>query len=511
MRPFQPSRYTITVPLRHGRALAYNALSGGLALWEAPEKRFYDQIGDGRDLDETDDMVRAFHHGGYIAPAETDELAIIEKEYTAHRYNQETMILTIAPTLACNFGCDYCFQGQDKDPETMSLQVQDAIVELVGRVAPRIKRLHIAWYGGEPLVRLNIIEALSDRIIPQCDRHGIKYDALIVTNGYKLTPAAARSLYIRRVKTVQITLDGAPADHDQRRVLLSGGNTFNKIVDNISAWIDEVPLAVSVRVNIDDRNQNRIHGLIDHLAEIGLAGKRNFKLYFAPVEATTAGCHSITDVTMGKAHYGKLEAELYLHAYEAGLSGLPYPPRFRGTCSAVRPKGFVIVPNGDLHKCWDTVSWPEQRVGTIFNLDALNSDERVLRWLRWTPFKNDTCRNCKILPVCAGSCAYKFIHADHTRGEAAVLPCPSWKYNINEKLALRAIKTGVITAEDYDPAVGGTVSTDLCADVLVDGGQPLPAEMQAVLSQMSAKQTAAANRSGVVHLADIAINAPVSA
>jgi len=483
MIKFIQSRYTILVPLTKWRALAYNSLSGGLALWEADERAVYDTVIETA-LDEMDPTVRALAQGGYIVGEDVDELAIIEQQYTAHRFDPSTMTLTIAPTLACNFGCFYCFQGQEKATETMSQRVQDAIVALVQRVVPKIRYLHVAWYGGEPLLRMNILESLSDRFIALCDQNGIRYDAMMVTNGYMLDAEVAQSLHVRRVKQVQVTLDGTPDYHDERRVLLSGKGTFEKIIGNIKEWIDKVPLVISVRVNVDVRNQDDIHDLIDYMAKIGLAQKRNLRMYFAPIEAITEGCHYIAGITMAKSQYGQLETELYQHGFEAGITGLPYPPRFRSSCAAVRPKGFVIIPNGDIHKCWNTVSWPERRVGTIFEVNALDHDERVLNWLRWTPFENDACRNCKILPVCAGACAYKFVHSYDTRGEAAMLPCPSWKYNIKERLVLRAEKMNFITKDDYEPDMIHTGPTELRTDVYVEGGNALPENMQAMLAQI---------------------------
>ncbi|QJW89091.1 radical SAM/SPASM domain protein maturase [Spirosoma taeanense] len=474
------SRYCIRIPLKSTNTLMYNSLSGAFAILDKQDMALFETIEEGRYLDATDQEVKQMELGGFIRREQVDELTHLEQQYKAHRFDPNTMILTIAPTLACNFGCDYCFQGIDKAKDTMSREVQDAIVALVERAAPNIRHLHVAWYGGEPLVRLKIIEALSDRFIELCAQRGIKYDAMIVTNGYQLTRDVALSLHTRRVGGVQITLDGPAEHHDVRRVLLSGKGTYRAIIDNVKTWIDEVPLSVSVRVNIDERNRNDIHKLIDDMEQDGLAGKKNLKMYFAPVEAITTGCHSIADVTMGKLRYGQLETELYQHGYEVGLTALPYPPRFRGICSAVRPKGLVITPNGDLHKCWDTVSFPKQKVGTIFDVEALNEDERVLEWLRWTPFTNQTCRNCKILPNCTGSCAYKFIHHTDTRGEAAVLPCPSWKYNIKERLVHRAEKMGFITAEDYDPADIQTDPNELCTTVLDAGGNDLPSAMKAL-------------------------------
>src|SRR5262249_11407339 len=151
----------------------------------------------------------------------------------------------------------------------------------------------------------------------------------------------------------------------------------------------------SVRVNIDSRNRRSVLDLLDRLADLGLGHRDNFGVYFAPVEAITEGCHAIAELCMSKSEYGELETDLTRHASQRGLTSLPYPPRFRGLCAAIRPKGFVVAPNGDLHKFWDTISMPDERVGTVFDLDALDRDERVHKWTRWTPFAHDMCLNCK--------------------------------------------------------------------------------------------------------------------
>jgi len=445
------SQYNILIPLKSNRMLAYNSLKGNLALWDEEDTFKYQNIIKEESIDESDEIVKQLLLGGYIVKEDYDELFALEKEYRMHRYDRSAMTLTIAPTMACNFGCDYCFQGKDKPNEEMSQEIQDAIIALIEKSASKIKRLHVAWYGGEPLIKLSIIETLSKRIIKICDSNKIKYDAMIVTNGYLLDLNAAKLLLAAKVNLIQITLDGAKDYHDTRRTLLSGAPTFDRIVNNIKEFIDIVPISIVIRVNIDYRNNTGIEELIENLNTQGLSKKNNLKIYFAPIEAVTSGCHNIVESSMTKSEYGLLEAELYNKAFNYGLVNLPYPPRFKGTCAAIRPRGFVIIPNGDIHKCWDTVSISERRIGTVYETDYLEQSN-LQNWLNWSPFESDECVSCKILPVCAGACAYKFIHSTDTLGEAATSPCISWKFNINEQLILRAVKLGIISCEDYDIA-----------------------------------------------------------
>jgi uncharacterized protein len=466
-----PSRYNFLIPLRRGRTLAYNSLSGATAVWDELDVLIFDRLTRGEEIESEAATVSNFLYGGFVVPEGIDEIETVRHQYEASRNDSSRMVLTVAPTLMCNFGCDYCFQGADKPAGLMSSHVQDAIVAFATRTAPAIKRLHVAWYGGEPLLAPTVILALSDRLISMCDIYRIAYDAMIVTNGYNLTPKVAHSLNERGVQTAQVTLDGAARDHDMRRFRLGGGGSYSRIVQNLKAVVDEVPLRISVRINIDTRNKDSILPLIDDLRTRGFSGRKNFGVYFAPIEAITDGCHCVVGACMAKSDYGELETELTRYAYEAGLTALPYPPRFRGICGALKPNGFVILPNGDIHKCWDTVSMPDRKVGSIFETDALRTDERVLRWARWTPFENETCRSCKILPNCVGSCAHKFLNSDQTRGEAASLPCPSWKYNINQRLVLMAERSGAISTGDYQLEKIQTNHLDVCSSSFMKNAQ----------------------------------------
>lgn len=457
-----PSRYNIFVPLRSGRVLAYNSMSGASAIWDRDEYDAYEGISSGRELRDQDKVSSSLLYGGYVVRDGTNELLVLRQEYERQRFDRSGFILTIAPTLACNFGCDYCFQGCDKPKGEMLPIVQDKIVDLVQRVAPQIQRMHIGWYGGEPLLAFSVIESLSRRMKAICEANSVQYDAMIVTNGYKLKREIALALVNCGVRTAQITLDGAPRDHDRRRTLLGGQPTFARILENLCQVIDLSALQISIRINIDARNSSSVRELLDQLRSAGLSNKRNFGVYFAPVEAITEGCHSIADVCMTKSDYARLEVELTRYAFEAGLARLPYPGRFRGLCGAVKPNGFVLLPNGDLHKCWDTVNVPSLRVGTIFDLAAVRDNKAFRQWMRWSPFDNPICQSCKLLPSCAGSCAHKFVNSLQTLGEAGVLPCPSWKYNIKERLILFAERSGQITSADFDLDEIRTDPSEIC-------------------------------------------------
>ena len=94
--------------------------------------------------------------------------------------------LTIATTLACNFNCPYCFEKHCNDNNKMSIETQNKLIEFIKNllIKSEKKQLKIVWFGGEPLLAIDIIENISKQIIPFCDENNIIYNSDIITNGY---------------------------------------------------------------------------------------------------------------------------------------------------------------------------------------------------------------------------------------------------------------------------------------------------------------------------------------
>lgn len=454
----KPSNYTILVPLKNDRKLAYNTVSQAFAVWDKADGQLWD------DLDKAGDLpfgaaYRTFVQGGFVVNAAEDEFRTVRRNYDRARHNDGHMMMTIAPTLSCNFGCHYCFQGLDKPLTKMTPKVREATKDYLLQHLRGRRSFHLTWYGGEPLMDQEAIWDISAAAIKYCDDNGIKYTSMMISNGYKMSVPVAEKLKKARVGKVQITIDGDEEMHDSRRHLTSGRGTFQRILDNIKAVTERGLLKVSIRVNIDGQNEDQARALLDILERNKLGIRNGVSVYFAPVESVAEAADGCTSC-LPKTDYADLENRLHLLAFEKGLIGMPKVPRHLGLCTAVKPNSYVVVPNGDLHKCWDTVMDPKLRVGSVFGGTRKSDGRTEAMWNAWSPFENEVCSNCQLVPACAGACAFKFVHNDYASGETGKLPCPSLKFNMAEQLFLRAKTRGFVSDDDWDQKNSPTVKGD---------------------------------------------------
>jgi uncharacterized protein len=448
---YKVSRYDIPVNLADGSALLFNSRTRSLVLLSASEARLYRSLTSGpfpaaRVGDKL--LLDALASGGHILGANVDEFAVVRQNYDATRNAKGSLTLTIAPTMACNFACGYCFQGLNKPTKKMTPDVQDAIIGFV-KARKDLKALNIVWYGGEPLMGKDSIFRLSDRLIAWCDKNKISYGAGIVSNAWFLNGEMAAQLYARRVKWVQVTIDGDRETHDQMRPLTSGQGTFDRILENIAQTLDETPLSISVRVNVGQRNVDRASAMLDGFVERKFAKRGNFHVYFSPIEASTPESGTAFEEKLARAEFNKRVLALEDKARKLGLAGIQKPyGSFAGMCVAASNNGYVISGNGDVHKCWETAHDPTKRTGTIFEPDKLDQSVNASLWKQWTPFDSPTCSSCKILPMCGGFCAHRFVYGGP---DQTALPCPSWKWNTAEYIFSRARDLGVVKADQWLP------------------------------------------------------------
>lgn len=189
-------------------------------------------------LEDATETLRDLIDKGFLVDNDADELSEIVSAHQKARQSREGLELLIAPSMACNLDCFYCFES-NRYAGRMSAAVESNVARLVRRYFDcGTKRLDVTWYGGEPLLAFSVVERLSERFIALCGEFGREYSAEIVTNGTLMSYEKAQLLASWKVKRAQITLDGVPELHDARRVPKNRKPTFCRILDGIEAAAD---------------------------------------------------------------------------------------------------------------------------------------------------------------------------------------------------------------------------------------------------------------------------------
>ena len=328
--------------------------------------------------------------------SDKDEFYKIKYQNLLLRNDNSRLILTINPTLACNFACPYCFE-QDHPNIFMDESVENKIVDYI-RGCHDVKTVSVTWFGGEPLLAFDRIVSLTRKI----QQLGIVYKAGMITNGYLLSEKVISLLPSLNISSLQITIDGLAPLHDSRRCLKSGKPTFAKISHNIEVLQHTCPeIAVRVRVNVDKTNHSDFIKLYRFLQDKHYPNL-SINLAFVKDMSGCDKCPSFYD-TEEQAFLAKK----YLKEYGLNFS-MVYPMPNRNECAIRNRNAIVIGPRGELYKCWNDVGDEKRVVG---NIDGkITNESLLLRYLVASdPFDDPKCQTCFLLPVCGGGCPYSRI------------------------------------------------------------------------------------------------------
>jgi len=391
------SRYNYEVTLPDGSRAIYNLASKQKLVLQTPVKEFFEGI-----LDMPDSkLAKKWRKAGFLVAG--DELTELKLFSCASSGSHQKLGLTIAPTLACNFRCPYCFETHT--PTVMSKEIQDKVVDMVKDyfLLCHPHFFSVSWYGGEPLLQPKIIENLSHRFIELCTENNVEYSADIVTNGYLLTQEIADMLAECKVTRCQITLDGLQECNDRTRILADGGGSFKVITDNLRNL--KISFDVNVRCNLTERNKQDFHGLKKLVEEIARQSGNKLKCYCHPMDdlitADRAALHEkIVDKNDFMEFRDSSERFLSIGSYD-----LCY-------CGANRNSFFVVAPDGNLFKCWNDITVPSMRVANLLEdkrpfLAQLRNEVGKMYLDVTSIMDNEECRECQLLPVCKGGCPHR--------------------------------------------------------------------------------------------------------
>lgn len=345
---------------------------------------------------EDQETISIMKDNGFLVNRELDEYAKLKVIGNMSRYSNENFSLMIAPTMACNMACPYCYE--EKTNKRMSENIENALVDYVEKtiINNKIKKFNVAWYGGEPLLEKKMILRLSRKFINICKDNNVIYTAMIVTNGSLLDKSTANMLKEEcQVSFAQITIDGLSENNNSRRKLKSGENSFEIITNNID--VSNEFIDIKIRINIDKTNLEETKQLINYFMDDKKWDKNRVKYYFAPVTNVTDACTAKVEDCFTSTEFGKIDAKLLDFIYKKGNVETikeMYPKFATCSCDAVTPNTYVVDPEGFLYKCADVIGIKSNRVGDIFSGPEFNNEYIELLNLD-TP---DECKECNLLP-----------------------------------------------------------------------------------------------------------------
>ncbi|MGE6230814.1 radical SAM protein [Paenibacillus chitinolyticus] len=367
--------------------------------------------------------IENFIEGGFIVKENKDENSIYTYLHNMTRFGTTSFHLTIATTLQCNFRCPYCYE--EHVDEYIEGEKEEQLRRFIEANIENKSALTITWYGGEPLLKKDLIDRISKFAIELCNKRGIPYYASMVSNGYLLNRELAMKMAeMNNIKQIQITLDGGPDTHNLTRILRNGKGSFDVILKNIKEIYDLI--AVNIRVNVSKENVNDVYKLLPILIEEGLNEK--ISVYFAPVEPINTACQSISDSCLVTKEFSEWEMGLIEYADSIGFKiGELYPGNRGGAiCQAVVQNAYVIDAYGDLFKCWHEVGNKSKRIGSLS--EGITSEDNLLKWMNWQLPKK--CETCNIMPLCKGRCPDLSID----KIDKSDFECHQLKYNIKDRL-----------------------------------------------------------------------------
>lgn len=348
-----------------------------------------------------------------------DEDYIYQKrlKYLAVNQNRTSLNLTIAPTRGCNFNCPYCYED-DRKNISMTEEVEANLLTFIE--SQNVKHLNITWYGGEPLMAFKNIQ----RIVEKVENLDIKFTHSIITNGYLLTERVSRYFKDHPLNKIQITIDGNKQTHNQRRVLLSGGGTYERIIKNIDTFLKHNDTHVAIRVNLDDKT-------LYEFVDVYEMAKRNWgkkvHVYPAFVNDHINNRCAINNNGIQKDFFLKLNSQ-----YGIKLNNYP---RFQvGGCIATQINGYVVGPEGELYKCWNDIGIKEKIIGNVNSSKIINQKVLANYLAGETAFDDKKCLDCHLLPICNGGCVWKRIGNSRKGGNFII--CPREKGYLNHYLEM---------------------------------------------------------------------------
>ncbi len=305
--------------------------------------------------------------------------------------------------LDCNFACIYCYEGSTKSGSRyMSPQTADRLMDFIrANFTEEKNSLRIDFYGGEPLLSMDLIRRISQAATELTRSRGASCRLNLITNGSLLNRRTAEELANLGVERARITIDGPAETHNSSRPFKTGAGSFDAITKNVRQSCDL--LKIGIGGNFEKHNYKEFASLLDYLSDIGLTPEKIGPVTFNPVMKAPKGDPALPEYFGGCASLNETwlrEAEIFLREeiLKRGYAAQKVRPV---TCMVDVEDSWVIHYDGTIYKCPAFIGKTEFAAGDLET--GVRDYAEVYKTKHWN---NEQCAECSYLPLCFGGCRY---------------------------------------------------------------------------------------------------------
>ena len=355
-------------------------------------------------IDDESNEFKMLKDNGFIVYQQLDEFGriCVEEKLAMYNDNPDNLSFVIAPGTGCNYSCSYCFEASADKASVMTPEIANEVAEFICnqlKDKPNATELHIRWFGGEPLLYVNTIEIISQKVIKYAQHNNIKYSASILTNGRFLDEATLVKLQNLCIERLQITVDGTRDVYIKSKG--ASQEDFDCVMDNICNSATKIKTVV--RLNIPNNDADKAIAISDYLlSERKLLGK--IRVYFAYV------CNFLLPQDPSKEAYKNYTQNYFLWEshmlkhYSIARTKFLSLTKATTNCGLIKVSNICIGPNGEFYKCEHSFGIDSMIIGNIWQGRFFNLAERAYYTMVDDPIKIK-CSQCEYLPVCMGGCA----------------------------------------------------------------------------------------------------------
>ena len=345
--------------------------------------------------------------------------------------------LTLCLTHDCNLRCRYCYGGE-KSRRHMSLATARAALELA--LARTSARLHLVFFGGEPLLRWRTLTTLADEARARGREAGVELRPTVTTNGTLLSPA--RVAWLRDHDfVVAVSCDGVRAAHDAHRLGPDGRSSHARTTTGLQRAL-AAGLPVRTILVLDPATVELLPASLAWLRSLGAADFVVNPNWFADWTAE--------ELRERWARAYAAAAALWVAAFREDrpfwLSFLDdkvsthlkggYTPSER--CDLGR-RNLVVAPSGRLYPCDRLVGEDRDERFVIGDVSTGPVPERVAALVQRTCAMPADCLECAVAPRCRNRCACANLAL------TGAIDTPSETLCFHEQLAIRTADTAAAT------------------------------------------------------------------